>query len=412
MNRTRRWGLLVLIALGVFGFRFDSVGQDEQHEVDHWALATLLITDQNFERGEQVLKSITASDRLADQERWHWLNGLLNLGQSQYEVSLKHFQKAGQFRKNSSELSTFELYYPWAQAAFQVTDYIEAIKVLDLIRNSAEPDSHRRPKQEHQSALVKMVILKSVIYWKQKKHLEAWSALNGASFSKSLQPELLQQKFRFAAELGLSQMALDLALNWLKSSPHSKDWARAGAILRQHGHRQEAAGLLERGRQLYPQDEDISVEMAQTYLDLKLNLSAADTFHQISVSQPKYSLEAAELYARCGHWSQAQRLNLEVTDEKQKLKQQLGFYVGQDEFEKAQALGPLLKRKQMLEDEEVAYSLGFAQVQVGQWAEARGTLSMIKKGSQLSQVQQLLQIVANEESEQAVVGYLSSGVSE
>src|SRR5690606_13140073 len=130
----------------------------------------------------------------------------------------------------------------------------------------------------------------------------------------------------------------------------------------------ERAQLLMEGARLrYPENENILVQLAHCYLDAGRHIPAAMVFEDAARINPKYTLEAAELYKEAGLLHRAHWLNARVVDQKAKTKQRLSLLVEGQDFEAVTAMLPKLSRLGLLSDENMRYAVAYAYFKTGQF---------------------------------------------
>jgi tetratricopeptide (TPR) repeat protein len=124
--------------------------------------------------------------------------------------------------------------------------------------------------------------------------------------------------------------------------------------------------VLEVAHLMYPDDEAILRQLAQSYLDHGWPLSAARLMDEASYQNPSLRVDVAELYRRAGKLLLALHINAQVLDQPAKVRQRLGILIELGRFEQAVALEPRLSRLGLFEDESLRYAFAYSLYRVGE----------------------------------------------
>jgi tetratricopeptide (TPR) repeat protein len=133
-----------------------------------------------------------------------------------------------------------------------------------------------------------------------------------------------------------------------------------GEALRRGGQLDAAVQVLELGRIRFPQDEQIKLALAQTYLDREMPRTAGSIIEEAAAYNLSLYHEAAEIYRRAGDLAKALFLNSQVVDSTKKTRQRFNLLLALERYEEAVALEPRLVGSGATQDDAVRYALAYA----------------------------------------------------
>lgn len=332
----------------------------EEQEVDHVALAGLLIKDGHYDRAEAVLAEVDVEAEGVDLAKLHMLRGLIMLKTSRFEeakTSLRASVAAGQEDKL--------VFVFLAQAHLGLEEYAETIAALDKAGAAAD-------------AIAGTFLIRAQSHWRLGDHASAWYALERGIELYPDELELRRHRVLLLVDMKLFQQALEEGREFLaREEAGADDVAMISEALIRGNQARVAVEILEGARIRFPENLDILVQLARAYLHDGHTLTAASLFARASQESPKYTLDAAELFRRGGRTVRALHLNARVTDQAAKVRQRLSLLIELERYEEAAALGPRLSRLGLLGEDAVVYALAYALFQVGEFDRAEHHLSQI-----------------------------------
>jgi predicted Zn-dependent protease len=332
----------------------------EEQEVDHVALAGLLIKDGHYDRAEAVLGEVDLEAEGVDLARFHMLKGLIQLKTSRYAEardSLRASVAAGQEDKL--------VFVFLAQAHLGLEEFAETIAALD----QAGATAHDIPGT---------FLIRAQSHWRLENHPAAWEALEQGIARYPEEAELRRHRVLLLVDMKLFQAALDEGQQFLeREDSGAEDVALISEALIRGNQSGVAVRILEGARLRFPDDINILLQLARAYLQEGHTLTAASLFARASQRDPQYTIDAAELFRRGGRTVRALHLNARVTDQAAKVKQRLSLLIELERYEEAAALEPRLSRLGLLAEDEVAYALAYALFQNGEFHRAERRLTQI-----------------------------------
>jgi predicted Zn-dependent protease len=366
------WGLLawVCIDAGTVLARTESrksrqakiALEERRQEMDDLLnLVSVLIQDGHFDRARAVLTDFTAEDVKLVAARYYLLSGLIYLSVGDMrasEVDLRRSVDAGQ---TDPMVHVF-----LAQVCFKLEKYPETVEHVKL--SGAAGD-----------ALVGVHLMKASAQRNMKDFKGALDTFSRAAARFVDSADLWHSHVLLLVELGLFQQAGDEARQYLKrENVTAVDYTVVSeALLRAEAY-EEAIHLLEIARLKWPDNRDLTIQLARSYLNSGHELISARLFHAASLEDESFVQDAAELYRRHGKLSMALRLNERILDQKAKIRQRLGLLIEMERFEEASALSSRLSRLGLLEDDTIRYALAYALFKVGQMRQAEEQLARIQ----------------------------------
>ena len=313
-------------------------GQD----VDYVGVAAVMIRDGNYDRAEQALSQVDPGAEGVDVARYHTLRGLLQLRTGDYEEAAASFTEA---IRNGQEDSSIYAYLAQSQNALGRHE-----AALDAL--SELPNLTRFPG---------LFALKASSEWELGRPREALATLRRASELYPSRSDLARQRIAYLLELDLTQAAAEESLNYLQDAEQSPEvYTAMGEALRRGGQLDAAVQVLELGRIRFPQDEQIKLALAQTYLDREMPRTAGSIIEEAAAYNLSLYHEAAEIYRRAGDLAKALFLNSQVVDSAKKTRQRFNLLLALERYEEAVALEPRLVGSGATEDDAVRYALAYA----------------------------------------------------
>lgn len=358
MGTTKRaLQLAVIAALLWSGVAF----ADESEEVDHVALAAVLMKDGYDDRARSLLAQVDLGKEGVDTIRYHTMSGLLALRAEEHEKAAKHFEAA--LKEGQTDKLTWVFL---AQARFASGDAKGTIAALD----KAGPTGAKLPGSW---------MLRAQAHLASDDKAAAWRALDAGVKAHPGEIVLRRQRLMLLVQLGLFQAAREEGERFLEYDGATVDDRVALAeALRRSGDTNTAILFLEEARLRHPDHGEVVAQLARCYLDADKPLAAASLFEQAARLDPAYALDAAELYRRAGAPNRAVRMNALVGDQKKKMKQRVGILIDQRRYEEAAAMQPRLLRLGLLDDDNMRYALAYAKFRVGELKAAEALLDQVQ----------------------------------
>jgi len=329
-------------------------------EVNYLELASLMLKDNNIDRAESALSQVNLDAEGFDIQRFHIINGLLQVRKGQHQAAIDAFKAAKQLGEVDSVINVY-----LAQSAFALKQYQLTIDAL----NHAGSSIAKIPSVYH---------MRGQAHWLLKQHEMALAVMDQASLIFPNDATFPRRKIFYLIDLGLNATAAEQGQQYLeKYQADATDYVAIGNALRSSGHLILALRFLERARLIFPENQDVTKALAATYISNQSFNSAAHLVHQLALTDNSLLSEAAELYRRSGQRNMALTLNSLVEDQEQKLKQRLGLLIELENYEQAADMEQDLKRVRIDNDENILYAMAFALFKVGDYAKAESYLSRI-----------------------------------
>ena len=334
---------LLIILLTVFNLSVLAADKSKGDEVDHVALAALLMKDGYYARAAETLNSADTTTKDFDFVRYYTLKGLIFTKQNLYKAANDEFLKA--IEKGQSDPA---VYLYMAQNNFKLQDYQAAIDALDRAGDAA-------------AAKPQLLALRAECHWKLEEHDKAFAALQRAVAMFPDYYDAYKQRFNYFIELELYQSALEDANVYLaNAAPNAKTYLSFIGALRQSGATEKATMLAEEANLKFVDNADITVMLAHLYLDREMIEAAATLFDQASIEDPKYTKEAAEMLRRAREFTLSLYKNTQLNDTQEKYKQRIAIYLEFGEYERVVATHSALERSGLIEDENIRYALAYS----------------------------------------------------
>lgn len=390
---------LLLLALSTF---VEAKNADVP-EVDHLALASMMVYDGKFSKANDELDEAKKYDKDLDMSKYYTIKGVIAMRQEKHEQAIMYLKKAvvatkaKVYKAPASEkvkrkhlfsigsepekvvepkIAAFDaekirkeqlqrLYSNLSQESYKVKNYLATIKYLDL----------QGPAGRDQAA---EYMLRADCYWKSGNKDASVSILTKGAQVFPQDQSLLKQKFYYFTELGLYQEAIESAKAYMKrAKPNAKEYMALAQMLLAGGQRDEALKVLEETKMIFPRDAKVNMLLGHLYMKRGMEYTTANLFEQGSYYEHKYVKEAAELHRRVGLIPHALYLNSQISDKTEKLKQKIAIYVDRQEYEKVIGLIDALKRYKMLDDDTIRYAVAYAYYMAKDYEEAEVQLKKI-----------------------------------
>jgi len=372
-------------------------------EVDHLALASMMVYDGKFDKANAELAEAKQYDKNLDMSKYYTIKGVIAMRQEKHAQAIGYLKEAVEATKTkiyvapaplkenrehlfsiasqpkpAAKVTTVpfdgeklrkeqlqKLYSYLSQESYKVKNYAATIKYLDL-----QGPAGRDQAQEY--------MLRADCYWKMNDKDSAVAMLSSGAKVFPQDQSLLKQKFYYFTQLGLYQEAIISAKAYMKrATPNAKEYMALAQMLLAGGQREEAVKVLEETKMLFPTNAKVNMLLGHLYMKKGMQFTTANLFEQGSYFEHKYTKEAAELHRRVGLIPHALYLNSQVSDKQEKLKQKIAIYVDRGEYEKVIGLIDALKRYKMLEEDSIRYAVAYAYYMAKDYEEAEVQLKKI-----------------------------------
>ncbi len=335
-----RVGLFVLV---MYMLPLHAAKENEEDDLDHLALAALMIRDGHYDRAENVLENVDPTDETTDQARYYTLRGLVLLHRGLFRDCASALNTAIEKGQDAPIVHVY-----LAQAYLGLEQWQKALDAL----NASGEEGRSVPES---------YILRAQCHWNLKHYEKAWSALEEGLQRFPQHPALQRRQVFTLVELKLFQEAVNLAQTLLSpENAKPEDGLAVAEALIRSGEARRAIELLETLRLRFPDHADMAKALAHAWHEDGKPLAAAAIFEEVARTEPAFAFETAELYRQAGRIRQALYWNSRIDDQKKKIRQRLGLLLQVERFEMAAALESRLSRLGLLEDEEIRYALAYA----------------------------------------------------
>jgi tetratricopeptide (TPR) repeat protein len=338
--------------------------EQSEEEVDRLALSARLIADGHHDRALAVMNDIPKDQKELDRAKYHLLYATIYLHKQLWKdarSSLLASIKAGQ------ENPSVQLML--AQACFQLEDYRGAIAALDRVPQLADANPGT-------------FTMRAEAHWKQKQPREALAALDRGIAKFPDFPKLAQMKIGYLLELTLYQEVVQVGERYLaRPNVQPADYVSIAEGFRRAKQLHDARLVMEQAHLRFPGDRDALLQLANIYSDLAKPLSAAMLYETASLSDPKYSFEAAELYKEADRLARALSLNERTLDPQKKLKQRMSILLEMERYELVAGMEASLSRSGLLKDENLRYALAYGYFKIGDFDNAEQHLKLLSGSS-------------------------------
>jgi len=400
----------IIVMLLLISFLSPVLAQDpaQTGEIDHLALATLMIHDGRYEKAEEELSQVDKSSMKFDAARYYTIRGVLDSKTDRYESAITNYTMAlsatqtktfhppeidkgqqylfsvGQTRSAEEPESRFDpekerkekleqLHAYLAKAYYETGDYTNTAKHLDLAGDRGRENAG-------------LFALRAECYWKTANPDKAIHALNTGLELFPDDALLLRQKYHYFAELGLYQAAIEHANRYMGvTNADANEYIILAQLLSEAGQLDEATRILETARGKFPEDPKVDVLLAHMYMKQEMNYTAAYLFKEGAYKDKKYLKDAVEMHRRIKDYSHAIFLTTQMTDKVEKLKQKVAIYLDRGEFEKVIGLKDDLRRYDILEDDNMRYALAYSYYMAKDYPKAEFHLKRIQTAALFDQ---------------------------
>jgi tetratricopeptide (TPR) repeat protein len=366
-----------------------------EDEVDHLAVASVLMRDGHYERAHKELDALDMGAPQTDRTRAETLRGMIYLRQGDHakaavalEAALRYGTSAKPPEADGGVASADTQPSPlvWAflaQARFALEDYRGALKALDGADSAG-------------AKLAGVWLLRVQCHWRLNELERAHAALLAGQQRHPDVQELFRQEIFLLVDLKLYQSALEKGRAYLKSANEAgpDDYAAIAEALRKAKAFDSAARLLEEARLRFDAHPTLVRQLGRVYLDMERPATAARIFERAARRDPSFALEAAELYRRAGDTIRALGINAISNDTPGKTRQRLGLLIELSRFAEATGLEKRLARLGILKEDALVYGLAYAHFQLGNFRAAERLLKRIADPSVFERATHLRQAMA------------------
>ena len=345
-----------------------------QEEIDYVDLGAQLLKDGYTQRAERILDKVDVAEADFDFARYYTLKGILLNRLSYPSLSNIFFDAA---IKHGQENPAIFVYM--AKNYWLLQDYSGVIKALDKAGSAA--------KQNEQ-----MLIIKAEASKQLGRYDDAWAVLDEGIVLFPDSSKFYRQKFYYLLELGFYQQAAVYSKKFLSAENYSaKDYLAVAFALRENRQLDSAEILLEEGLIRHPDDDKLIELLGQIYIDQEQYLAAALVFGWASIEHPRFAYKAATLYLKAGQPIRSLQLNRRILKQDDKFRQRLGIDIKLDDYESLVAMVPALKRYNLLHEDSIAYAVGYAYFQNGDFDKAKKYLKEISDSGLFAKASQIYQ---------------------
>ena len=325
-----------------------------EEDVDHVALAALLIRDGHWDRASIVLRELEPADvPEVDLGRYFMLRGLVQLEEDDPAGAADDLQSALDHGWDDPLL-----HLHLARAQLETGDATAALTAIDAAGEAGE-------------AVAGAWLLRSRALWTAGRTVDAYEVLVQGEARFPDEVAFTERRVMRLIESGLFQEAQEVGRIYLsRGEPDADGWIAIAEAMRRAHEPLEAATLLEEARLRFPGALDVLAALAASWLDAERPLAAAMVLQEAAELDPELASEAAECFRQGGRLDRALYMNSLVPDATEKARQRLGLLIESERWERALALEGRLSRLGLLDDDNVAYALAYASFKVGDFAGA------------------------------------------
>jgi len=387
--------LLLTISLSISIF-----AKENKTEVDHIAVATLLIYDGNYKKAQSELELVNKKSNNFDEAKYYTVKGVLASKTDDYRSAVENYKKAIDATKSkvfkapktasakkylfsigSSETDNKtpkfdakkvkkekleKLYMYLSQSYFKIKEYENTAKSLDLAGDKG---------RERAS----LFTLRAECYWKIKQYSNAIDALERGSELFPKDTTLQKQKFYYFADLGLYQAAIENAKTYMdKTDADAKEYIVLAQLLLEAKQIDEAIKILETSTTKFPSDAKSKLLLGHLYLKKEMKHTTAYIFKKAAYTDKIYFKDAVEMHRRIKDYPHAIYLNSQISDKVEKLKQKISIHIDRAEFAKVIGLKDALERYNMLKDDNIRYALAYSYYMAKDYDKAEQSLKKIR----------------------------------
>lgn len=367
---------LCMAPAGLVHGKASEEGEQSEDPVDYVALAARLIKDGHYDRAEATLQQVDPNREGLDVARYHTLRGMVFMQKQAYSAARDAFTDA--LRQGEPDGT---LFLSLAQACFSLKDYEAALHALKKAGQAArsEPAAFLMEAESH---------------WKLEQPEQAIAALERGSKRFPEESRLGRRKIFYFIDLGLYQAATELGQAYLaRKGVSPDDYVAIGQALRGAKQYGKAQVVLEAARLEFPENVEIALQLAHSYLEDEQPLAAATVMEDAARLEPEHTVEAAELYSQAGRHELALMLNARVLDRKAKARQRLSLLLEMERYDMIAAMDHRLSRLGLLAKDEVRYALAYAHFKLRDFDAAERHLKQITDAQLFVNANQLRQAI-------------------
>jgi tetratricopeptide (TPR) repeat protein len=354
------FGTLSSVWIGVTLAEENESQGEEADEPDFVSLAGMLVRDGHYERAATELAKVDPSREGVDTKLYYTLKGLIALRTGAYKEAVGYFDTAIEHGQTDDIIFVY-----LAQAYYNLKNWERTIL---SVRNANEAGED----------IPDLYLMKATAHKKLDQRQEAWDALMAGGEQFPERTEFLRQRVFLLIDMGLYQEAMTLGQTYFEvAEPRVEDFVAIGEALRRAGVHDRAQIILEEARLRYPDHNKVVVHLAHAYLATGHMLTAGELMQIAAEDDPKYIMEAAELFRRGGAYQRALYMNSQVVDQKAKFKQRVSILLDQRRFVNITAMEARLSRLGLLEDQNILYTLAYANFKTGDYDDAERLLRRI-----------------------------------
>jgi tetratricopeptide (TPR) repeat protein len=369
-------------------------------EVNHLALATLMIYDANYEKAKEELSLVDKNSDKYDAAKYFTVLGVLNSKEGKTQAAIKAYRNAIEATKTKVFVTP---------ASFEKEKYLFSIASSDETKPKApvfDPEAKRKEKieqlymyltqeyyklkdykntvaslenaGEQGKSKAGLYTLRAECYYKQGLHEKTFAALNKGIKKFLNDSTLLKQKFYYFADLKLYQAAIDASKVYMsKVGVSSQEYIALAQMLIGANEVDSAIKLLEESKLKFPKEPSIGILLGHMYLKKNMKFASAHLFDESSYYDKKYLKDAVEMNRRAGNNLHALYLNTQNIDKVEKLKQKIAIYLNAGEYRKIIGLQKALERYKMLDDDNLRYALAYSYYMSDDYKNAETQLKFI-----------------------------------
>jgi len=299
----------------------------------------------------------------------------------------------GQWKKTRKAPASEEIEEdPLSLAALMIRDghWDRAQRVLDGV-DPSDPETDQ----------VRFHTLAGLVAFQQERWADAVTLLSTAQALGAAEEKLGLYVALGLVELGYYQTALD-ASKGLLTGDAVEPWILLGEALIRARRPNEASLLLEEARLRFPDNADLTLQLAGALLKADKPLAAGMLLERAAQTHPALAKEGAECLRRAGRLQRALVLGAKVPDPAERYRQRLALLIEMEDWERAAALEGRLDRVGALEDEDdLLYAVAYARFRVGDHGAASALLTRIRDPQTFARATTLREAIAQCEAEPA-----------
>lgn len=357
---------LLLTLLWSGSAQADKPDTGDPDQVDHLALAALLVSDGHLDRALSELDQVDL-EKVADtfDHRRYWTL-----------TAVIHIRKSETTDKGTPA---------WAEAATALERALDTAPSKAVAERPSLAALLARCRAELAEWPAVLVALARVLpdEWAETPTLALLRARalietgDREAAYKELRQHLAAHPEASAARRMLVFLLVDLGL-YRAAAQEGEAWAQSGAAsiedqlaiaesLRHGRAFDEGLTLVERLRLQYPAHVMVAKAHARMLADHGRPLAGAELLARAASADPSLTLDAAELYRRAGRPLRALELNARVLEQPAKMRQRLGILMDLERYEEVVAMAERLTRLE-LDRDDLAYAVAYAAFMTGRFA--------------------------------------------